>query len=807
MLEKALSTLKHFLLPAFTPHALVVLLLAVTPAGAQQVVKVRLERVEIGFRSQASQDLFKPGLWAPVLVTLRSGEDGDIRLPARADGTSHGQLLVEGTDGDGGQNIYAAPYVLPEKGQTTVLAYTMPGSTAPDLTVSLAPEEQPGRSVRLESRTFPGLGLNQHLYLLLGAQLKKDLETALVEMSRTKEGDDTAPRYAAFEDQVQRLPEHWFGYQAVDLLVLTTDNDRFLTDLERSRQRTQALVDWVRQGGRLLISVSWRNQDRVNKLLASPAWKPTLSTLVPPDRRVGLTSVAGMLTWANILTKPFPFTKENPLQVPVFQAGKDTEVLIREETGEPLLVRVPYGRGNVSVLALDVTGPPFTRWQGRFDFWKALLSRLAPRVQEGANPEIVGFRGDFGSNDVASQLHRQLDNFDVPVISFGWVALFILLYILVVGPLDYLILKKVFKRLEWTWITFPTVVLLVSVVAYYTAYALKGNDLKVNQVDLVDIDQRTDLDAAGRTRRAHAYGNTWLAVLSPQIKSYTLGIEPALGSWTGSADKTPGAVMVTWMGRPEATQSGFGRQRSQTLFSRTYSYAPDATGLRDVPIPVWTTKAFSSTWDAALSRPPFEADLSYRTRDPDQRVEGTIRSHLPVALQDVYLFYGNKAYPVQGGLPGGKDAAPLRINLEAGRAVDADRWAGALGQAAAFGDDFEAPRNREPFNPTPIIKRLLFQEYVGGSNHSFRPLDQSWRLRELQGRDEVVRDLILVGRLPRAQGGAEALTAAADPRLPTRLWLSGRSDALPGEAQARPTLSGTLTQDTFVRVFLPVRPQ
>ena len=61
------------------------------------------------------------------------------------------------------------------------------------------------------------------------------------------------------------------------------------------------------------------------------------------------------------------------------------------------------------------------------------------------------------------------------------------------GPVDYFILKKVFKRLEWTWITFPAVVLVVSVAAYLIAYAVKGNELKINKIDLIDIDLRSDI--------------------------------------------------------------------------------------------------------------------------------------------------------------------------------------------------------------------------------------------------------------------------------------------------------------------------
>ncbi len=50
--------------------------------------------------------------------------------------------------------------------------------------------------------------------------------------------------------------------------------------------------------------------------------------------------------------------------------------------------------------------------------------------------------------------------------------------------------------MELTWITFPTIVVTVSLVAYYAAYMLKGNDLLVNKVDVVDIDQAAGLHAA-----------------------------------------------------------------------------------------------------------------------------------------------------------------------------------------------------------------------------------------------------------------------------------------------------------------------
>src|SRR5262249_22626111 len=121
--------------------------------------------------------------------------------------------------------------------------------------------------------------------------------------------------------------------------------------------------------------------------------------------------------------------------------------------------------------------------------------------------------------ELATDLQKGLEQFgsEVTTISFGWVALFIILYIVLVGPLDYFVLKKVFRRLELTWLTFPAVVLTVSVGAYLIAYACKGDDVRVRKIDLVEIDLHDN----------RAYGRTWFTLFSPRIQYYTVGLQPA----------------------------------------------------------------------------------------------------------------------------------------------------------------------------------------------------------------------------------------------------------------------------------------
>src|SRR5262249_52766254 len=161
-------------------------------------------------------------------------------------------------------------------------------------------------------------------------------------------------------------------------------------------------------------------------------------------------------------------------------------------------------------------------------FWAQMHKEVAPflpaRARQGADPAVgpgAPPRAGFGEQNVydsRARLKGGLETFEeTPTISFGWVALFLLVYIVLVGPLDYFVLKKLFKRLELTWITFPLTVIVVSVAAYATAYALKGDDLRINKIDLIDVDLNEP---------SQVYGTSWFTLFSPRVASYTLGIEP-----------------------------------------------------------------------------------------------------------------------------------------------------------------------------------------------------------------------------------------------------------------------------------------
>ena len=414
------------------------------------------------------------------------------------------------------------------------------------------------------------------------------------------------------------------------------------------------------------------------------------------------------------------------------------------------------------------------------------------------------------------EVQRALENFEkVPVVNFGWVALFILVYILIVGPLDYFLLKRVFKRLELTWITFPVIVLVVSAAAYGTAYYLKGDDLRVNKIDLVEYDLNSPQEA---------YGTTWFTLFSPRIQNYTVGLEPSAPGWAAAppADATSHPVTVSALANPDLSE----RVGSSSLFRQPYAYAEDASGLERVPIPVWSTRSFQASW--RRPRPRQAAARRHSPPCPGRRQGPSQvgrRHHQPAAgrVAGRHAVLPRAVVHSSQRHRGGRDVRRAdAVRARQNRQVDG-LWVNdpqtlappAVGPngvptAAQNDNDFNGFRTPQSFirpkRPYELMKDLMFHGKAEGSqmlNSGLRTLDESWRLNaeKTASGESVFRDeVILVGRTPTLSDRAE--TVANNPGSATRIWL----DRLPDGKSAPPALPGYLAQETYVRVYIPLQP-
>ena len=609
-----------------------------------------------------------------------------------------------------------------------------------------------------------------------------------------------------------QLPGICFGYENADLIVLNTGpgSEEFLTQLFGDGARPfqhikrNALVEWVRRGGRLVVTVG-ANAPLVAKLTALQELLPFAVNTAQPNRSVSQL----LLSWTapessrrsstlsdNLAVKGLVFPVANLTPKP----GKPAQVLIptRErlkDERDAIAAQSAYGLGRVTVIAFDLDRPPFTELGSRAGFWDWVLreggaNRASAGSEGKTKPGTLGLTEEEDELAVALRSHN--DTFDgVPVVSFGWVALLIVLYLLLIGPLEYFLLKRLFGRLELTWITFPIIVLTVSIAAYYSADSLKGRELKINKLDIIDIDPASE----------RIYGTTWFTIFSPRIENYTLGVTPG-EAW--SSEPVPEGTTVNWIGPPRGGKA--------SLLRRSYEYHLGEDALVNVPIQVWSTKAFSANWSGQLAPGMLvESRLEHPPGDPST-VIGTFVNRLPIpVLSDCTVFYAGNAYP----LPGGTIHSGDTIRLVLDKATPATQWLQKesrledvlRGVPTYSGSPGKSPTVQPATGlPTPAdatfpLWGLLFHEsamtYGEGvvpRNASLRRLDQSWRLDAGEK-----HQVILVGRASPPNGPAEKTLSG--PYAPSRLWLKG----VPSASENRPPLPGSGRQETWVRVYLPIR--
>jgi hypothetical protein len=309
--------------------------------------------------------------------------------------------------------------------------------------------------------------------------------------------------------------------------------------------------------------------------------------------------------------------------------------------------------------------------------------------------------------------------------------------------------------LELTWITFPAIVVVVSALAYWASARAKGTDLRVNQVDVVDVDVPARL----------VRGASFADVYSPENRDYDVTIAPRPVKGSGSMPAGT-ETLVSWFASPGTGPRGMGGGgRSLGFGAEPYRYGPDgrAESLEGVRIPIWSTKAFSARWFAPTegAEPVIESDLSPQGVD---RLNGTVTNRLGVELKGAVLAFNRRVYYNLGDLAPGESR---QVELTQDRSL------------AGYLKDLVPDYDRRP--PSATIDRAALMRAI-----LFRESDTSgatpWPSRPLHGLD-------LTGQLLLDR---PMLVAEVD-RPMSELTLG---EASPGRVEDRTTL---------IRVILPLK--
>ncbi|MDX2036978.1 MAG: hypothetical protein SFX72_10025 [Isosphaeraceae bacterium] len=707
------------------------------PAGAADPERPRIESIDVGFGNR-----YTIGTWTPVRVGLQGGT-----------AAFEGRLEVASSDDDGNPVSSGQSVALPAGVPSRVVGYARSGLNVSNFRARLFDREgslvAEASSENLRGGDTPRALMPSDISLLaLGRPAGLAEIAKQAGMSVTARG---MPREVVVSritgPEADDLPSRPRGYDGFEAVILDTNDKAMLASLAT---RGQALFEWVARGGHLVVSVGSNWQAVRESELAG-----ILPVRIAAPMRV--TDLRALESYAQAKTQITP--DNTPAQVVVLEGAESSGAKVLSTTAStPLVVRGAYGFGRVTVLSFDVDSPPFSGWPDTGVFWIKAID-LDPG-SAGTNAGRTGGRlVETGVSGLSALLRTALDRFEgVRLVPFSWVAGLIFLYILVIGPIDYLFLKKVVKRMELTWVTFPLTVIAVSVGAAYAAYRIKGTDLRVNQIEIVDVDQTT-----GRTR-----GTTYFNLFSPANRDYAIGFEP-----TGFAAVTGGTgeSILTWLGVAESGLRGMnGNTKGLSFGNPGYSYAPDGRAERidGMRIPIWSTKALVGTWYGKSAGEVVETELEQVGPD---RLLGTITNRLDVALRGAVVAFGSQVYY---NIPDIAPGATIRIELAVNR-----RLSGYLSELRKgyerAGAVAEAGIDRDA-----LVRAIMFSK---SENVSLDPLpNASLEASDLSDLLELDRPM-LIARIDKAATKLDLGADSSEPKV-------GRTTMirviLPLERSARP---------------------
>ena len=559
----------------------------------------------------------------------------------------------------------------------------------------LLPKRSGSDTEAAEALVFVPLRQSQPVWLEVGTanetELLKSVESLL----------------AAKSEQWPNAAEIPWALDGVDGIWVTSSTT--LTEPARTE-----LKRWLRRGGHLVLTIA-TDPDEFQRT----PWAGLLQEFVEPRERTRTNDLSGLESYA-IHAHKILGANRTAVTTLKPQAGR---VLVSCLEG-PLVTRASFGYGQATVLGVDLTVPPLSRWNGRTAFLKRLLRLVTDK--ETAKSAIRSTLSQTGITDLASQWRAAVIH--MPDVSRPtlWGALGLLLvYSAIIGPLDYLLVHKLLKRPHWTWATLPLLVAVASISTVWLAHAANGDTARLTQLDVVDID-------AGRQE---VTARSWATTYSTENRVWKIETTPT------RLNPTRPQTTVSWLGFPENSSGGLYRESGFDLGRAVAHSAADRSSLDGVPFSQWSSKSLTSESLWISESPLVESHL---TSTSANELGGRIVHHLPFELRDWIVVYEKWVYrphPKVGAAatkwpadqpwtPGDERnyARELRGFLIRTTATKRLAKKGAVQE-----DVLEEQERYNPLNldPSDILQMMTLHEAAGGKgytgldHHSLRAFDLS----------------------------------------------------------------------------------
>ncbi len=282
--------------------------------------------------------------------------------------------------------------------------------------------------------------------------------------------------------QAESIPDQALALRGLNALFLhDTDSSKL------SARQQEAIRLWAALGGQLIVSGGTGGQ----------AAASGIADILPAEigSQVSDGDISGLLQLGKEQL-PSGATRAPLANLHVRAGANDTS------NGAQLIYTTGYGAGSTTVTAFDFA--LLRGWQDEPTVWEHSITSLA--LFAPAN-------GSRTNQTSLIQAGLQLPGLGLP--STATLLIFLLGYVLVIGPLNYLVLRRL-RRLEWAWVSVPLIVSIFAGGLYLVGFGLRGNQSQLSQITVVQASEGQN----------HALATGFVALFSPRRETFTIGFPP-----------------------------------------------------------------------------------------------------------------------------------------------------------------------------------------------------------------------------------------------------------------------------------------
>ena len=407
---------------------------------------------------------YRENYWLPVRVQVRNdGPDLNGTLTIRPE-----------TSGRVVSNTYSTPLDLPANSEKVAFLYIQARTSPPEIIVELLDSE--------------GMRVEQTAAALLFTEVQDALHVIVQDAGRGTSVNTASlhtANHAAFDVvwTVDSVPDYAPSLKAVNTIWL----DGVDTNAFNATQRT-ALREWVMSGGHLIMIGGPNAAAMAGGLTEILPFIPT-----------GAVRVNDLSELADFALHP---TEELAGETLIVSGEVTLEGRVLASSGDnPLLIRRSVGGGTVDYLTVDPLLAPLINWTARADLWQQIVVSTPPR------PFWTQQAVTLSSMATAMSILPGVDLLP-PV---GSMALFLLSYIILIGPINYWILNRLNRR-GWAWVTIPLCIIAFTMLAWSVGFNLRGSNITLSRIQVVQA--WPDQEAA--------QVDQYVSILAPRRAVYSL---------------------------------------------------------------------------------------------------------------------------------------------------------------------------------------------------------------------------------------------------------------------------------------------